>query len=59
MTENEFVRLELFESETEALQVKGLLEENGIEVRISGLEPSALGFAARWSRCDRVVRPSK
>ena len=45
MSENEYVRLELFDSETEALHVKGLLEEKGIEVRIAGQEPSALGFA--------------
>ena len=45
MSENDFVRLTAYESETEATLAKAVLEENGIQATLSGLEPSALGLS--------------
>lgn len=45
MPESEFVRVAIFSSETESLTAKTVLEENQIETKISGQEPSALGIS--------------
>jgi hypothetical protein len=45
MSENEYVRLAEYDSETEATLAQAVLEENGIHATIAGLEPSALGLS--------------
>jgi hypothetical protein len=45
MSDSEFVRVAVLDSETEMLNVKTVLEDNKIETRVSGLEPSALGIS--------------
>ena len=45
MTENELIRLAVFDSESQAILAKAILDENGILANLSGLEPSALGIS--------------
>lgn len=45
MTENSFVRLAVYDSESEAILAKAVLEENSIHTTVSGLEPTTLGIA--------------
>ena len=42
MSDNEFVRVAFFDSETEATLAKAILDEHNIHSTLSGLEPSAL-----------------
>lgn len=45
MSENNFVRIAFFSSETEATLAKAILDEHQIHCTLSGLEPSPLGLA--------------
>jgi hypothetical protein len=45
MSEGNFVRLAVYDSESDAILAKAILEDNKIHATVSGLEPSALGIA--------------
>lgn len=43
--DSNFVKLVVYDSESQAILAKAVLEENDIHVNVSGLEPNALGIA--------------